>query len=208
MLFDKRHCVLIFLVVSTAVAGDNRYRPMAESMLDMMDAFSSALQKRRGGESYSSSDMGPTWIPAPYQWGNPSTSVPGHQPWGLYPNPPASQGWWQLQPPASAPNRFGAPSAWWPGIGASAVPHGLSQLEGDWQGRTGEILSIKKGHFRIYRNPSQMRQGRIRLLSRHKMLLHSSANSSIEYEYALNNDRLVLRDPGKNLLLFRRKGSW
>ncbi|HEB95323.1 MAG TPA: hypothetical protein ENI96_02690 [Sedimenticola thiotaurini] len=217
-----------FLLLSVDASGQtttNRYGRMAESMLDMMDAFASAYQKRQGSApgnpsrnwggsapwSQSMQQMGP--------WGGGMPWGQSMNPWSLY-NPmanpmgnvnpfgmttPGSMPWPQM--PGSAPanpfwgNTYQAP----PAGGGTLPPPARSPLDGRWQGRSGEILEVRDGRFRIYQDADSYREGVIdRVDDSHLSMRDPASGVSRDYEYAVNEGRLVLRDDAGNLLLYRQ----
>jgi hypothetical protein len=163
----------------------NRYKSMASSMFDMMDAFSSEYQKRGGSGRLESRDR-------PITSHTPRGG--GYTPWGMGSASPWNQG-----------HLPGLPRGWW-----GAAPFGqhppstTAPLDGHWQGRNGEILSVDNGWFRIQQNRDGYREGRISLLEQGRLLmLNPDTGISRMYEYAEQQGRLVLRgDSG--FLLFRR----
>lgn len=181
--------VLLMLYGCPAVWAEqgsaNRYKSMANSMFDMMDAFSSEYQKRSGGGRSESRERP---ITGGTPWGG------GYTPWGMGMMSPWNQGYMP-----------GSPREWW-----GAAPFGqqlhstTAPLDGHWQGRSGEILSIDNGWFRIQQNRNAYREGRISMLEHGRLrMLNPDTGVSRLYEYAEHQGRLVLRgDSG--YLLFRR----
>jgi len=122
----------------------NRYKSMANSMFDMMDAFSSEYQKRSGSGRSDSRDR-------PIAGGAPWSG--GYSPWGMGMMSPWNQGYMP-----------GAPRKWWGGAPfGQRPPSTTAPLDGHWQGRSGEILSVDNGWFRIQQNRDSYREGRISL---------------------------------------------
>ena len=169
---------LLFITITCmppAVQGAGRYGKMAESMMDMMDVFASAYQKRRGdGQSRNFSDI------TDYNWMPGLTWPPGNVPM-----------------PGS---RLGNPRKI-PGLSGQIY---RSRLDGNWQGRTGEILAIRSGRFRIYQSPERYHEGLIYFDEKHLALRQAKAGVTHQYEYAEEGGRLVLRDTQGNLLLYRK----
>lgn len=163
----------------------NRFKSMANSMFDMMDAFSSEYQKRSGSGRSESRDR-------PNTRGTPWSG--GYTPWGMGMMSPWNQGYMP-----------GAPQEWWGGAPfGQHPPSTTAPLDGHWQGRSGEILSVDNGWFRIQQNRDSYREGRISLPGQGRLLmLNPDTGVSRMYEYAEHQGRLVLRgDSG--YLLFRR----
>ncbi|MCB1857642.1 MAG: hypothetical protein KDI63_05190 [Gammaproteobacteria bacterium] len=200
--------VLLILISATTVYADaNRYRPMAESMFDMMDAFSTAYQNRQGHRETSSSawpGVSSGWAQTPSQWGNSLPMSPGGPQWWMYGSQmfPGS-GWNSYLPGPYAP---GFPTGqMWPSPAAVPYVTQSSPLNGAWLGQTGERLLIRDGRFHLSRYTRGSREGYLRILDSSRVLLTpSSGGNAVAYEYAIKDDRLVLRDPQLNLLLFRR----
>ena len=163
----------------------NRYKSMANSMFDMMDAFSSEYQKRSGSGRMESRDR-PNTGGTP--WGG------GYTPWGMGGMSPWNQGYMP-----------GLPQNW---LGVAPFgqrpPSATAPLDGHWQGRNGEILSVDNGWFRIQQTRDSYREGRISLQEQGRLLmLNPDTGISRMYEYAEHQGKLVLRgDSG--YLLFRR----
>ena len=81
-------------------------------------------------------------------------------------------------------------------------------LEGQWQNNSGEMLIVRQGRFRIYRNRNTYREGYIQLLDGQILALTDAASGvGRPYQYALHEGRLALQDEFGNLLLFIRIGS-
>jgi hypothetical protein len=201
------------LAPQAAPAADaGRYAEMAESMVQMMDAFSDAYGKRRQGPA-SSAPMSPS------PWGgNPLSSSPwGSSPWGFSPMSPLSAG---AMPWGGAP--FGgmpSPSGWaqWPGGQApwGSLPQGLPNLfpnlpppppgplDGIWLGQSGEVLVVRQGRFRIHQDPDSYREGQFRLQGDRLAMLDPESGHVVEYDMIHEQDHLALRDPRGGILLYR-----
>ncbi len=205
----------------------NRYGQMAESMFDMMDAFSSAYQKRTADQPVS---------PQPWTSGNQANPLQylGNTGWGSYGMPggmggsPWTPGMGSMMNPSLPMGQFnpwGNPSTWmqsnpWSG-GSFWAPQGQypaapgggtawapapppSPLDGSWQGNTGEILAISQGRFRVYQGRDQYREGSITLAGNYLTMTPDGVAQGRVYEFAEQEGRLVLRDEAGNLLLYRR----
>ena len=225
---------------------------MAESMMDMMDAFASAYQKRSGTGGGATTANGSPWggwnpgwpggklpmqmgglgMPGgspmsgnmPMQMGN--MGMPGGMPmnWGSL---PWSQGAMPSWPGGEIPWSQGTMPAWpgtqmpWtgspvnrrapsPGSAGSLFPDtGLSttpaELYGSWQGKSGEVLMIGNGRFRIYRDRDNFREGLLTLEGQNRLTMQDPASGNVRrYEYAVHQGKLALRDEAGNLFLYRR----
>ena len=78
-------------------------------------------------------------------------------------------------------------------------------LDGDWEDPAGNLLSVANGRFRISQSRDRYTEGYLRLETG-KILSMRIRNSDYKryYEYATQEEKLVLRDSAGNLLLFRR----
>ena len=211
IMFRPSETALILLLITAAVnsaadnAGSNRYGRMAESMIDMMNAFSSAYQKRGQGESASPRSPWPSsggsWLP------NSGTLSPwGMSPWSMGAGPWSQAGnmmpWSQWSPPgfSGGPQDPGA----WTGRGMSAPPG--TNLNGDWHGPSGEVLMVRNDRFRIYLSQDHYREGHLRIIDSQRLSMQDpSTGHEREYEYARHQEKLVLRDAAGNLLLFKKR---
>lgn len=148
--------LLLTLQSAVALEYPNHYRGMAETLFDMMDAFSSAYQRRLHEQRR---DYHP---PAP--------------PLSGYPAPPTPY------PPAV-------------------------DLDGSWQGESGEILVIKGGQFRIYQDRRNYHQGRIAYPEPGILVLQElQSGQARPYQFAESEGRLLLLDLSGNLLRYIRVG--
>ncbi|OOZ37199.1 hypothetical protein [Solemya velesiana gill symbiont] len=171
----------------------NRYGTLAESMMDMMDAFSSAYQKRKGSDTpgfdWPQNNFGsmpgfsPSMSPfSPY-------GMPGSMSFSSFGPSPYSNPWGSMQ----QFNQF------------KRAPSATKQLDGDWRGQAGDVLVINNGRFRIFRDRSNFREGRIHIENDQHLLMQDLASGqSLRYEYAEQEGRLALRDEWGNLMLYRR----
>ncbi|MES9902250.1 MAG: hypothetical protein ABW168_06155 [Sedimenticola sp.] len=171
--------VLLLWVNATHSGGldyPNRYNSMAESVIDMMDAFSSAYQKKLDQKAR---DRNP-WSGNRYS--NPVPMMPG--PMGMPNRPP---GYGPYPYPTQQPR---AP---------------ISKLEGGWQGQEGMVLVIKRGRFRLYLNRDTFRQGELYYQGDDQLLMRDP-KTGVEnlLEYAESQGRLVLRGEDGQIMLFRR----
>ncbi len=150
-------------------AYPNRYSSMAETLFDMMDAMSSAYQKRKNTRnSYSS------------QW---DSQYP-RQPWNAMPG--------MRQRPSI------------PGYPYSRPYRAPSVLDGSWEGSTGEVLIIRRGRFRIYKNRNQYMDGQVKIQGNWLQIITSGGGRALLYEFVEEDGRLVLRDTTENFFLYRR----
>ena len=201
------HFLLLGMILSSNSFPDQsgRYRPLAESMFDMMDAFSSTFQKRmkEKDNSWTRSNHPDRsdWLGTMPLWG---TGTPPFNPNGLPLSPmmsPWSPGGMNYMPdPRNIPPQAAGPFYNWRQAWPSPGP-----LDGDWEDSFGNILSIGNDRFRISQSQDRYSEGYL-LREKDRIISLRTRNSNIKryYEYALQDNKLVLRDSSGNLLLFRR----
>lgn len=203
--FPFSHLPLLALIISANAFSDqsSRYRPMAESMFDMMDAFSSTFQKRmkeRDNNWIRREPNQSSWLEGMPSWsGGPPTNMNGGalslmmSPW----NPGGMNyvpDFRNLSPPVNTPYYSWRPD-WF-----RATP-----LEGEWEDAGGNILSVVGNRFRISQSSDRYSEGYL-LKESDNILSMQTRDSRYKryYEFAVQDDKLVLRDSSGNLLLFRR----
>ncbi|HXK55392.1 MAG TPA: hypothetical protein PLZ16_01990, partial [Gammaproteobacteria bacterium] len=182
----------------------SRYRPMAESMFDMMDAFSSAFQKRLkerdSGWIGNRSDQS-SWLQRTPSWGSgtPPFNMPG-APLSPMLSPWSPGGMNYMPNPGYISPQAAAPYYNWPGSPSASGP-----LDGEWEDAVGNILSVANDRFRISQSRDRYSEGYL-VLERDNILSMQTRDSRNKryYEFAVKDDKLVLRDSSGNLLLFRR----
>lgn len=117
--------------------------------------------------------------------------------------------------PASSWQSFDgyAPSSLYPPTGMSRMPmpamstqprSPTAPLNGIWQGRSGEILMIRDGGFRIYATRDRYRQGKLRIRGKALYMHDPRTNTTNKYECATQKGRMALRDAEGRLMLYRR----
>jgi hypothetical protein len=79
-----------------------------------------------------------------------------------------------------------------------------SSLDGIWQGRDGEIVLVIYGHFRIYADAENYRDGLYQIDANRLTLYDPQSGARKRYEYAHSEGRMVLRDEHDQLLLYRQ----
>ena len=203
ILFSRFILVALIYSANTLPDQSNRYRPLAESMFDMMDAFSSTFQKRtkeRDNDWIHREPNHSSWLAGTPSWGSgPPMNMNGVplspmlSPWG-----PGGMSFLpdfrNFSPPINTPYYNWRPD--W----SRATP-----LDGEWEDAVGNILSVVNNRFRISQSSDRYSEGY--LLTESDNILSMQARESRYkryYEFALHNDKLVLRDNSGNLLLFRR----
>ena len=191
------------------LAYPNRYGKMAASMVDMMDAFSRAYQSRGGekgsGGASSLPQAGANWgmtnnpwssmATNPWSMGSPWSSM-APNPWSMGGNPWSSM---HNMPGSFPPN----PNT---DMFRGQLPASPSAgLDGNWQGRSGELLAVSNGRFRIYQDRDHYQEGRIEVQGSGLLTMSNhDGNVTRSYEYAVHEGKLALRDADGNLLLYRR----
>ncbi len=219
--------LMLLMNVSVTAAGldyPNRYNGMAESMFDMMDAFSSSYKKRLGGDNQGSGNWSMNSMTNPMANAG---SMPGLNPWNMGSMPggmPALSPW-------SMPGSMGGIPGGMPGTSPWTMPGGMTNslpgnmplnqwnrfipserqnnyktpLDGRWRGQTGEILAINNGRFRIYKRRNRYKEGQLIMQQNNRLVLqHADTGISSFFEYAESNGQLVLKGKNGQLLLFRR----
>lgn len=73
-------------------------------------------------------------------------------------------------------------------------------LDGVWQGRGSEILIIRGNQFRVYKYVD----GSLQIQGNKLIMHHPQADVVRQYEFATQNDQLILRDPHGQILLYSR----
>ncbi|MET0106891.1 MAG: hypothetical protein ABW072_17385 [Sedimenticola sp.] len=204
-------CLTISVTRAESLDYPNRYNGMAESMMDMMDAFSSAYEKRKGSGSmgFNSPQSGFGSMPG---FGNPMSPMNSFGTMPGFNNPMSPMSGFGMPNnfnPGSMPfNSFGGAPAYnpWRAMPQFApAPSITEQLDGSWQGQAGDMLVIRNGRFRIYRDKDNFREGRIHIENEQILSMQElSSGQSLRYEYAEQEGRLALRDEWGNLLLYRR----
>jgi hypothetical protein len=233
--------LLAFDVQGAKSGNPNRYGAMAESMMDMMDTFSSAYQKRSNaagkqpqGNMPWTQGM-PSWSPGsmPMQMGTLGmmSSMPmgwGSTPWsqGSMPSwpknsmpswPQGSMPSWQQGSMPSWPQKYmpwsqsppWSDSSYGQEYGRPSHPQGandpVAELDGSWQGKSGELLVIRHGRFRIYQDQERFREGNLALEGQNTLTMQDpSTGNAQRYDYALHEGKLALRNQAGNLFLYRR----
>lgn len=187
-----------------APTQSGRQHPFVESMQIMMDAMGLNRQGTpsggsfswpQGGQGQSFSATPGTGMMSPWLGGRiPGQSqmqqMMGQTPWG-------SGG--SAQTPGDWRNNM---NSWARAFQQYLSPGG--QLDGTWQGQSGEILMIQGDRYRIYANPDQYTDGLLRIQDNYLWLGNPRTKTVQEYEFATYEGRLALRDSLGQLLLFRR----
>ncbi|MCB1758279.1 MAG: hypothetical protein KDI68_00675 [Gammaproteobacteria bacterium] len=226
-------CIALILWPAISDAEQaNRYRPIANSMMEMMDAFSSAFRER-GSQYTDQAGGGMPWSSTPWNM-NSTPMSPGISPWSMSGMPlgsalsPWSIGGMPMSPSMSPWSMGGMPTPqsfnpWqWSGnptrqhsFGVPASGSGTplpwwpsattNPLQGRWIDPQGHQLEVAGERFTIARSPNSSSGGRIQIGDQHMLTLYPSGDAQgRRYEYAVQDGKLALRDEQGNLLLFRR----
>lgn len=184
--------LLLALAASPAALGDGTREMMADAMARMMEAMG-LFGSTAGGAGMNPMTMaGPNWGLGPGGFGMPG-GMPGGMPWGSgMPSPQGGFG--EMMKPFT--------SGAFPG--AKGLPWAGSPLEGVWEGRNGELLIVQGNRFRLYPGESGYLDGYLQISGDRLALYNPSDAQTRPFEYAESEGRLVLRDGGGQVYLYRR----
>ncbi|HSO81077.1 hypothetical protein [Thiocapsa sp.] len=187
------------LAVSVAlpVAADTR-SAMADAMVRMMEAmglFGAAGGGMSGGSPGVPNPMGMSGWPSGFG------AMPGVPDAGTMPFPGGSQ-----MDPTSQVSQMGQMLERFNPGGAmtGTMPWTAGPLEGIWEGSDDGLLIVQGGRCRIYAPFSGYIDGDIRIAGDRVELTNRRESFSQEFEYALDQGRLVLRDRQGQIYLYRR----
>jgi hypothetical protein len=185
----------LFLPISASARSPSEI--MSKAMLSMMDAMGRlAFQfKKDDGWDFSSARQ-----PFSYQpWSLPgySSYMPGYP--GAY------------MPGTSPGSMTGIPGYYLPGqpfipddAQAPYRSQTASDLDGIWVGRSGEVVLVMYGYFRVYASAEVYRDGKYRIEA-DRLLMHDPESGITQtYEYRLDDGRMIMRDERGNILLFKK----
>jgi hypothetical protein len=83
---------------------------------------------------------------------------------------------------------------------------GSTGIDGYWYSSNGETLQIQGNRFRLTSTDNRQLEGLIQTRDNY-LAMHNPLNQVTNlYEYAYDNDRLVMKDPQEQLFLYRRMG--
>jgi hypothetical protein len=197
---------------------------MSQAMLSMMDAMGNLAQDYNRNKSWSSGGHQPfnSWQGMNYApWGMyamPGAGMPGQQqiqglitqaPATLLSGQQAAQGMIQQAPGMATgaqqqiQNLGGGQGMLTSPMQQTLAPP-QSSMDGIWQGQGGEIVLVMYGHFRIYANADNYRDGRYAVRDNWLVMYDPETGAEKAFEYALSEGRLVLRGEEGPLLLFRQ----
>ncbi|MBW9263930.1 MAG: hypothetical protein K1563_05730 [Candidatus Thiodiazotropha sp. (ex. Lucinisca nassula)] len=189
---------LLIMNLPDSQAGTSPANIMSKAMIAMMDTMGELAHRFKGDTDWdfdiSSSPSG-SW----HNWGGSPWGKPGR---GYYPG-------YSAPIPGVGPYAYSAP-------GFDGLPmRGLaprpkppttrkSVLDGIWIGRGGEIVLVMYGHFRIYANAEVYRDGRYRIVGNKLLMLDPETELVQEYDYALDNGRMIMRSDSGDFLYFKQ----
>ena len=188
------------------------YNPFANAMDMMMDAMDRYARKRSWDDALSSYST----QAQPWSWGGMpgmTPQMPGQSQMQqmLQSAPATAQGFGRMarqmpSTPQWSPAWGGQPAGQLaPGPGLGRAGRGISgPLDGIWQGSTGEVLMVRNGYCRIYASRENYNDCRISVQASNALITSATSGESREYEYAVYQGRLALRDSDGNILLYRR----
>jgi hypothetical protein len=79
-----------------------------------------------------------------------------------------------------------------------------SEVDGIWIGRSGEIVLVMYGYFRIYADAETYRDGEFRI-DGDWLLMHDPVSGVTKpYQYVLDNGRMIMRDRQGTVLMFKQ----
>ncbi len=83
-------------------------------------------------------------------------------------------------------------------------------IEGKWRSSDGMIMEVRQGQFKMYfaHTPQEVRGGLIRIKDQWLAIYERSRQITRQYEFAYKDNRLVLKDPNGNMMLFKRMTNW
>jgi hypothetical protein len=215
---------LLSVCIPAQAAGSAASTLMSQAMLSMMDAMGNLAQdfSRNRGSSGSYTQPFSNWqgmTSAPLSmYAMPGSGIPGQQQiQGFMNQAPAAasgaqqsmQGMLQQSPnqasdSAQTSGQSGGSTNAITAPGQQTYVPGQSSLDGIWQGRGGEIVLVMYGHFRIYADAENYRDGLYQIRDSRLILYDPQTGSQRSYEFALDEGRMVLRGDDDQLLLYRQ----
>ncbi|MGD2119570.1 MAG: hypothetical protein PVG66_14510 [Chromatiales bacterium] len=107
--------------------------------------------------------------------------------------------------PLNSMNAFGNP---WDV--SSLQPGQTHWIEGRWQAADGMLFVVQQGQFRMFypQWPQETRSGLIRIKDRWLAIYEQQSHSSQQFEFAYQDEYLVLSDEYDNMMLFRKLFDW
>ncbi|EGV18643.1 hypothetical protein [Thiocapsa marina] len=191
-------CIAIWLSLAAPPALADTRSAMADAMVRMMEAmglFGTAGGAMSGGSPGVPNPMGMSGWPSGFG------AMPGVPGAGTMPFPGSSQ----MDPTAQMGQMGQMLERFNPGSAMTgAMPWTASPLEGIWEGSDDGLLIVQGGRYRIYAPFSGYIDGDMRITGDRVELTNRREGFSQEFEYALDQGRLVLRDRQGQIYLYRR----
>jgi len=162
---------------ASSQGGMGTREAMANAMVKMMDAM--GMFKPSPGSSplsMSSPFGGPGWMPGGGGFGSPWSSP--------FQDPSRAMGWGEDMMQGFYP--------------------GASPLEGVWEGRNGELVIVQGNRFRIYSGTAGYVDGYVQVQDGRLAMYTPGDEQARPFEYAESQGRLILRDGGGEVYLYRR----
>jgi hypothetical protein len=147
---------------------------MSQAMLVMMDALGELAHRYRSRGNWS---FGGRYAPYSSLYG-----LSGY---------PRSRSSWQIPPPGSG-------TAYYP-----PAP-GRSPLDGVWLGGGGEIVLVMYGHFRVYANAENYRDGRFTIVGDRLLMYDPRSDHRLIFDYYLEPGHMYLRSETGAVLAFKQ----
>jgi hypothetical protein len=188
----KRHLLLPCCGLALLLLGAPGGQPRATDPADAARVFAEAMARMMDAMGLLGDDPPPP-LPAPGMM--PGFGAPfgmGQMPWsGMSPEQMSDMGAWMQQLPGMA----GLPDV--PGWRRTS-------LDGIWEGREGGLLIVQAHRFRLYSPHGDYIDGLIQQRGDRIALYDPDRDIARPYEYAQHQGRLVLRDAGGQVYLYRR----
>ncbi len=198
LLLLSTQCAAADGFVDTAAERSNPFATAMDMMMDAMDNYSRKRQWDQALSSYGTS-MQP-WALGAMPGMTPQ--MPGQtQMQQMFQNAPGvSRAMGNMGSPMGA---FRQPRTMAPFYSAPTQQTG-SAIDGVWQGSSGEVFVVRNGYCRIYASREAYDDCRIAVQGQMVTLVSPTSRQRRQYEYAVSDGRMVLRDSDGNLLLYRR----
>ena len=196
------------LLPDLGIAADSD-SPFMSGMRQMMNLFGQMYRNSDSASALSSNPMSPrTMSPwslntTPYGMGQPY-SWNQYAPWGQSMPWGQPMPWGQQSPHGpTSPWTQSHPNGPWP-PGFAGGDREDRALEGTWLGSNGAVLAVKNGLARLYVSEYEYEDFFVQTTAREVRLRSARDDQLSTYEYAVQGDRLALRNAQGVALAFRR----
>lgn len=196
-------CLLLSVTTAFADGASNR-NAMAEAMVRMMEAMGFLNAGADAAKSMATGQM--PALPNPYSmsgWGMPMPGMPGGMP------TPGGDTMGQASHMGSAMMDQFSQSV--PGMDQMQQIPGMPQMQGMgsklagvWEGAGGGLLIVQGNNYRLYAPNCNQLDGTIRVSGDRVTLTNPQAGFDLDFEYALDQGRLALRDNNGQVFLYRQ----